>query len=84
MNGWPMNQDTSPAKPLNRSGKHLEYQIDSGFSIVADHGHCMLPEVQRPEVEAFIEKFLLGNETVNTKVEIHPYQEVNYEKWIQW
>lgn len=55
-----------------------------GFSIVADHGHCMLPEVQRREVEAFIEKFLLGNETVNTKVAIHPYPKVNYEKWIQW
>ena len=34
-----------------------------GFSIVADHGHCMLPEVQQPEVEAFLDKFLLGYKT---------------------
>jgi len=55
-----------------------------GFSIVADHGHCMLPEVQQPEVEAFLDKFLLGNKTVNTNIEIHPYPEVDYRKWIQW
>lgn len=55
-----------------------------GFSIVPDHGHCMLPEVQQPEVEAFLDKFLLGNKTVNTNIEIHPYPEVDYRKWIQW
>lgn len=55
-----------------------------GFSIVADHGHCMLPEVQQPEVEAFLDKFLLGNKTVNTNIEIHPYPKVDYRKWIQW
>ena len=55
-----------------------------GFSIVADHGHCMLPEVQQPEVEAFLDKFLLGNKTINTNIEIHPYPEVDYRKWIQW
>ena len=37
-----------------------------GWSIVAGHGHCQLPESQYPEVEAFIDKFLLGKET-NTK-----------------
>ncbi len=55
-----------------------------GFSIVADHGHCILPDVQRTEVKAFIDKFLLRDETVDTNVEIHPYPEVNYNKWIQW
>jgi hypothetical protein len=54
-----------------------------GFSIVADHGHCILPDQHRPEVEAFIDRFLLGDETVDTKVEIHPYTEVDYTKWIQ-
>jgi hypothetical protein len=37
-----------------------------GWSIVAGHGHCQLPESQYPEVEAFIDKFLLGKST-NTK-----------------
>ena len=55
-----------------------------GFSIVANHPHCQLPDVQRPEVEAFIDKFLLDNDTVNTNVAIHPFSEVDYYKWIDW
>ncbi|AHW58787.1 hypothetical protein SAMN05444285_11449 [Draconibacterium orientale] len=55
-----------------------------GFSIVAGHPHCQLPDVQRPEVEAFLDKFLLDNDTVNTHVAIHPFPEVDYNKWIDW
>ena len=55
-----------------------------GFSIVADHGHCMLPDVQRPEVEAFIDKFLLGDKTANTNVEIHPYSTEKVASWMDW
>ena len=33
-----------------------------GCSIVAGHPHCQLPENQWPEVQAFIDKFLLGKE----------------------
>ena len=55
-----------------------------GFSIVADHGHCMLPDVQRPEVEAFIDKFLLGDDTSNTNVEIHPYSTEKVASWMDW
>lgn len=31
-----------------------------GWSIVDGHGHCQLPQSQWPEVQAFIDKFLLG------------------------
>ena len=55
-----------------------------GISVMAGHPHCMLPDTQRPETEAFIEKFLLGNTTVETNIEIHPYDEVDYQKWIEW
>ncbi|MFW5656193.1 MAG: alpha/beta hydrolase family protein [Bacteroidota bacterium] len=55
-----------------------------GFSIVAGHGHCQLPDNQYPEVEAFIEKFLLGNERVNTNVTRSPYEAVDYERWKAW
>jgi hypothetical protein len=55
-----------------------------GFSIVAEHGHCQLPDVQRPEVEAFLDKFLLENDTVNTNVAIHPFSDVDYAKWTAW
>lgn len=33
-----------------------------GYSIVGGHPHCMLPEFQYPEVEAFLDKFLLGKD----------------------
>ncbi|WP_346857981.1 dockerin-like protein [uncultured Draconibacterium sp.] len=55
-----------------------------GFSIVAGHPHCQLPDSQRPEVGAFIEKFLLGNENVDTNVAIHPFQDTDYLKWTDW
>ena len=33
-----------------------------GWSIVGGHGHCQLPENQWPEVQAFIDRFLLGRD----------------------
>jgi len=55
-----------------------------GFSIVAGHGHCQLPKSQYPEVEAFVEKFLLGNTSANTNVTISPYPQVDYSRWFGW
>ncbi len=55
-----------------------------GFSIVAGHGHCQLPNSQRPEVEAFVEKFLLGDMNVNTNVMKSPYGHVDYARWFKW
>lgn len=39
-----------------------------GYSINGGHPHCMLPESQYPEVEAFIDRFLLGKTDVSTTV----------------
>ena len=36
-----------------------------GWSIMGGHGHCQLPQQQFPEVQAFIDRFLLGRD-VNT------------------
>ncbi len=55
-----------------------------GFSIVGNHGHCALPISQYPEVEAFIDKFLLGIDTVNTLVRKASYPYTDYEKWTNW
>ena len=38
-----------------------------GYSINGGHMHCMLPESQYPEVEAFIDKFLLGKTDTDTR-----------------
>ena len=37
-----------------------------GYSIIGGHPHCRLPENQYPVVEAYIDKFLLGKQGVNT------------------
>ncbi len=55
-----------------------------GFSIVAGHMHCSLPNTQYPEVEAYVEKFLLGDTTVNTNVMISPYDIVDFSRWTRW
>jgi len=55
-----------------------------GFSIVAGHGHCRLPDSQRPEVEAFVDKFLLGMKDAKTDVTISPYDDVDHTRWIDW
>ena len=56
-----------------------------GFSIVAGHGHCQLPQVQYPEVEAFIDKYLLGKD-VETNVRIAPaaYSGIDLDWWTGW
>lgn len=41
-----------------------------GWSIVDGHGHCQLPQSQWPEVQAFIDKFLLGRNTDTNDIRI--------------
>ncbi|WP_340110717.1 T9SS type A sorting domain-containing protein [Maribellus mangrovi] len=55
-----------------------------GFSIIGGHGHCAVPGSQIPEIEAFVEKFMLGNESANTNITTHPYDYINYSRWTEW
>ena len=41
-----------------------------GWSIVNGHGHCQLPESQFPEVQAFIDRFLLGRKTDTKDIQV--------------
>lgn len=52
-----------------------------GFSIVGAHPHCRLPDSQRPEVEAFVDKFLLGAMIADTEVTKHPFEQVEHLYW---
>jgi hypothetical protein len=55
-----------------------------GFSIVGGHMHCAVPTSQIPEIEAFVDKFLLGKDTVNTSnISDSPYN-INLSNWITW
>ena len=55
-----------------------------GFSIQGGHMHCMLPKSQYPEVEAFIDKFLLGKTDVDTFTKADMFEDVDYLKWMPW
>jgi hypothetical protein len=58
-----------------------------GYSIIAGHGHCQLPESQFPEVGAFLDRFLLGKEDAKTEnIHIAPMFDgkVDVDKWIKW
>ncbi len=55
-----------------------------GFSVVGGHVHCQVPSNQIPEIEAFVDKFLLGNDTVNTSsISDSPYN-IDLSPWITW
>jgi len=64
-----------------------------GYSIIDGHSHCQLPESQYPEVEAFLDKFLLGKEADTQDVRKAPvYQEggsratalEDLGQWMDW
>ncbi|MBO9681981.1 MAG: hypothetical protein J7502_04835 [Flavisolibacter sp.] len=56
-----------------------------GFYIDGKHGHCAIPTNQRPAIEAFVDKFMLGKTNVNTDtVTVHPYPEIDYKSWYSW
>lgn len=56
-----------------------------GYTFQAKHMHCRLPDEQRVEVEAFVDKFLLGDESADTEVRTAPmFENVDLSKWINW
>ena len=54
-----------------------------GFSIVGGHMHCLVPDSQIPDIQAFVDKFLLGNTTVNTNIATTPYT-IDLTPWMTW
>ncbi len=55
-----------------------------GYSFAVDHMHCMLPESQWPELEAFVDRFLLGKDVPTEVLTAPMYEDVDVEKWINW
>ena len=54
-----------------------------GWDFTGGHGHCAAPESQIDAASKFIQRFLYGDETVNTEILTSPYQNVNYQFWIK-
>lgn len=56
-----------------------------GWSIVDGHPHCLLPESQYPEVEAYLDKFLLGLPDPDTRIRKAPmYEGMDLTPWTDY
>ena len=55
-----------------------------GFYIDGGHNHCAVPTAQVPVMQAFVDKFLLGNTTVSTDYTTNPYPSLDYQRWYKW
>lgn len=55
-----------------------------GYSIEGKHGHCQLPKSQYPELEAFIDRFLLGRQDVDTHCTKSTIENQDVSRWINW
>ncbi len=55
-----------------------------GFTIIGGHNHCAVPTSMYPEIEAFVDKFLLGNMNVNTIQMKSRFTTVDHQRWINW
>lgn len=55
-----------------------------GFSMSANHSHCVFPDYQQPELFAFINKFLL-DQPANTSIQ-KDYANItfNVDDWVTW
>jgi hypothetical protein len=56
-----------------------------GFSIEGGHMHCAVPDSQKGEIGAFLDKFLLSKPEVNTDIRrADMFADVDYLKWMPW
>ena len=56
-----------------------------GFSQLGGHNHCQLPAAQVPEVNAFVQKFLLDDAKANTAIFKSDLEfKLDREHWINW
>ncbi|MBV9181894.1 MAG: hypothetical protein JO356_11335, partial [Acidobacteria bacterium] len=49
-----------------------------GFYIDGGHQHCATLPAEAPAIAAFVDKFMLGNMTVSTDVEVTPFPNLDY------
>ena len=58
------------AQAAKKVWNHFGIGDRMGYSIISGHGHCQLPEKQFPEVQAFIDKFLLGRDADTRDIQV--------------
>jgi hypothetical protein len=53
------------------------------YSQIDSHPHCSVPDSQIPELEAYIDKFLLGDDSTSTDIGTSSYNP-DLSQWIDW
>ena len=71
------------ARAAQEAYRELGVASRFGFYIDGGHPHCNVPDVERPAIEAFVDRFLLGL-NAETDVETHPYSDFDYYGWMPW
>jgi hypothetical protein len=54
-----------------------------GFTQTAAPAHCSFPDIQAPEVQAFVDKFLLDDTSANTSIARDAYR-TDLTRWVTW
>lgn len=55
-----------------------------GYSFQDGHMHCMLPPEQYPELEAFVDRFLLGLDVPTDCTKAPMFENVDTDRWMPW
>ena len=59
-------------------GDRFGYYIDGG------HAHCATLPAESPAVSAFVNKFMLGQTSVNSDIEVNPFPTLDAARWTWW
>lgn len=55
-----------------------------GFYIDGNHRHCSTLPAEAPAITSFVKKFLLGDASVSSDVEVNPFPTLDYQRWTSW
>jgi hypothetical protein len=80
------------ARATQRVYNRLGIEDRFGFYIDGGHNHCATLPAEAPAIAGFVDKFMLGDKTANTEVEVFPtnpplkydYTTLDYKRWTAW
>lgn len=73
------------ANAARRIWQALGVPDSMGYSLTTGHTHCAFPSSQQAELNAYVQKFLIGGGTGNTNVMRNdPGVQFNQSMWINW
>lgn len=82
---WLGNQSTYTAAIVAREiWEALDVADHMGVSQVGGHSHCQFPSSQQPEVDAFVERFLLGTNANTNITRTDGNFNVDLNRWVNW